>query len=148
MTANYYRFCHAVILVYDLQAEDTLYCLKDWMSQAKKNCRWPEKLVFSLWGNRCDLDDGQDTERIRDSVDAFVTEHNISLEFQVSAKTGKNVEEAFLRVVKAADEQFNNPNVSDLSIDPRNTAVLGFSSNSGGPIFPSPRRRLRCCRTH
>ena len=139
MTANYYRFCHAVILVYDLEAEETLYCLKDWIQEAKAGSRWPERVVFSLWGNKSDSDDQLAPQQ---ATDAFLTEHGISqsLNFKVSAKTGSSVEDAFQKVMEIVDDRFSTVDF-DLSGDVRDTAWLNFSVDSYG----SPRKKKCSC---
>ena len=137
MTANYYRFCHAVILVYDLDDEGSLFSLTDWIKEAKRNCRWQDKMTFAVWGNKSDLSE-QSTRQ--EAIDAFTREYKIpdSLSFKMSAKTGENVQEAFQKVVEAVDDKFSKLDLMDVSLDARDTALLTFS------IDGSPRKRKRC----
>lgn len=141
MTSNYYRYCQAVILVYDLDAEETLYCLRDWLNEARRNSRWPEKIVFSVWGNKSDLDE-QSTKQ--EAVKAFIQEYNIpdSLNFKVSAKTNENVDEALLTVIKAIDYNFSSLDPLEASQGSTDTQRLTLSAD------PSVRRRhkkRKCC---
>ena len=141
MTSNYYRYCQAVILVYDLDAEETLYCLRDWLNEARRNSRWPEKIVFSVWGNKSDLDE-QSTKQ--EAVKAFIQEYNIpdSLNFKVSAKTNENVDEALLTIIKAIDDNFSSLDPLEASQGSTDTQRLTLSAD------PSVRRRhkkRKCC---
>ena len=144
MTANYYRYCHAVLLVYDLNAEETLFFLADWFKEAKANSRWPQRVVFSLWGNKSDDVTPDEQSAKEPSIEAFLKQYNIpeSLSFRVSAKSGDNVVEAFEKVIETVHEDFSTQSLLDLSFDHRDTAVLNQSlgSQSGLP----PKRRI-CC---
>lgn len=141
ITANYYRYCQAVILVYDLDAEETLYCLRDWLSEARQNNRYPDKIVFSLWGNKSDLDE-QSTKQ--DAVKAFLLEYGIpdSLHFKVSAKTDENVTEAFLKVIQTVDDRFDSVDPTDMLGEYRDTENLTSSTDSE---FGPPQKGKKCC---
>ena len=97
MTANYFRFCHGVILVYDAKPDciHTLFVLRDWVNEARKNNFLGEGMTVSLWANKVD-ELPQDYSRPEEVV-AFMGEYNIpeSLYFCVSAKTGVNVMDSF-----------------------------------------------------
>ena len=133
-----------MILVYDLDAEETLYCLRDWLNEARENNRYPDKIVFSLWGNKSDLDE-QSTKQ--DAVEAFLTEYNIpnSLNFKVSAKNNEKVKEAFLKVVQTVDERFDSIATFDILEDCRDTEQLTSSIDSG---FGPPQGKKKCCLTN
>lgn len=111
MTANYYRHAHAVILVYDVSAEDTLYCLSDWISEARQNSRWGDRIIFALWGSRSDL---TATTMLDDAVSAFISKHNISRELsaKVSAKEGDSVELTFQALIETIHNHYI-PSVED-----------------------------------
>lgn len=104
MTANYFRHCNAVLLVYSLEEEDSLYCLNDWVAEAHMH-NSSDRLLLALWGNKSD---SEDRCALQEAVKAFMSVHNIppSLEALVSAKTGDGVLEAFDRLVKEVHEQF------------------------------------------
>ena len=116
MTANYYRNCNAVILTYDLTAESTLCCLETWKQEASKSCRWPQSVVFSLWGNKSDSSDEKTTDEV---IDAFATNHEVPLElcFKVSALTGHMVKEAMEKLVRVVHERFSSPDFLNVSMD-------------------------------
>ena len=139
MTANYYRHAHAVILVYDLEAEDTLYCLADWIAEARSSSRWSDRLVFALWGNKCDVEEYATSE---DAVVAFAAKYNIpsDLTFKVSSRIAGNVEAAFERVIELVDVEFSKLGGElDISAEARDTSRLTFS------LEASPKSRLPAC---
>ena len=142
MTANYYRYCHAVLLVYDLSAEETLFFLADWFKEAKANSRWPQRIIFSLWGNKSDVSPDEQSVK-EESVSAFLKQYNIpeSLNFRVSAKSGDSVVEAFQKVVETVHDDFSTQSLLDLSTD-RDLALLNPSIGSRSGLPP---KRLKCC---
>ena len=106
MTANYYRNAHAVILVYDMTDEDSLYRLNEWVGEARRNSRWADRLVIALWGNKCDLKDSSNVKG--ETVEAFMDKHGIDskLAANVSSKEQGSIEEAMKVLVKHVDERF------------------------------------------
>lgn len=112
MTANYYRHAHAVILVYDLEAEDTLYNLSDWINEARKNSRWNDRLIFALWGNKADS--GKCNAR-NEAISAFMSTHGIPVELsaKVSTNINNSVEKAFQSLIELVDKKFNQVGVEE-----------------------------------
>ena len=113
MTANYYRHAHAVILVYDLTEENTLYDLSESVQEASKNSRWRDYLVFALWGNKCDVEEYTTRD---EAVLAFMTTHNINMELsvKVSASLGDTVERAFQTLIEHVDKKFCQDGLAEL----------------------------------
>ena len=97
MTANYFRNCHAVILVFSVEEENTLFVLRDWLSEAQ--ALNSDHVVPALWGNKSDSYNKCVTEEM---VCAFGKENTISADLvtTVSAQTGHGVKEAFERVIR------------------------------------------------
>lgn len=137
MTSNYYRNCNAVILTYDLTVADTLFCLETWQQEALKCCRWPQKVVFSLWGNKCDVNEEATADEV---ISAFAESQGLDSElcFKVSARTGHMVEEAMGKVVAAVHARFSKgAEFLEWSVDPdRDVARLTPSAE--------PRSRTWC----
>eukprot|EP00731_Ephydatia_muelleri_P026587 Em0018g687a len=98
-TANYYRNSHAIILVYDMTDEVSLYALKEWLTDAKK---YSYNVMPVMWGNKEDV-----IEVPPPGVAAFMEENDIppSLHFKVSAKTGRNIREALDATLKALEDR-------------------------------------------
>ena len=106
MTANYYRNAHAVILVYDMTDEDSLIRLNEWVAEARRNSRWPERLVIALWGNKCDL---EGTIRVKEeTVAAFMDKHGIDakLEAKISSRKRGSIEKAMKVLTEQVDDRF------------------------------------------
>ena len=103
MTANYFRNCQAVILVYSLEEEDSLFVLRDWLSEARSLNS--DQVVPALWGNKSESHSVCLTEEV---ASAFSRENGIPAELvaQVSAQTGAGVKEAFERLVETVHSQF------------------------------------------
>lgn len=96
MTANYFRNSHAIVLVYSVEEEESLFVLRDWLAEARTLN--PERVVAALWGNKCDLKGSSPTS---EAVTAFGHENGIPAELvaSVSAQTGEGVKEAFEALV-------------------------------------------------
>ena len=118
MTANYFRGCHAIVLVYSLEEEDSLFCLHDWLEEARRHS---ERLVAAVWGNKCDLD-STNLQSDSELVKTFLQENQISptLSQQVSAKTGEGTKEAFEELVEMVRFQFEGYN------DPKGSTLEPF----------------------
>ena len=103
MTANYFRNCHAIVLVYSVEEEDSLFVLRDWLTEAQ--ALNSERIVPALWGNKCESDNACLTPQM---VEAFQRENSISAELvaRVSARTGEGVSEAFEKLVWTVHSQF------------------------------------------
>ena len=110
LTANYFRYCNAVILVYDASPDrlETLFALRDWITDVTKHSSLSDRVALSLWANKCDTTDSSSTHRPPE-VDAFMQEHRIPehLYFRVSAKTGEGLMDAFHDVILYADKRGN-----------------------------------------
>ena len=126
MTANYFRYCNAVILVYDASPdkEDTLFALREWISDVKTHSYFGERMLFSLWANKVDVSD-RDASKPPE-VEAFLEEHNIpdALYFRISAKTGEKLMESFHKLIMYMDN-----------------CSLAISVQSEDPLLTPPRRR-------
>lgn len=107
MTANYFRYCNAVILVYDAspEKEDTLFSLREWINDVRTHSYYGEQMIFSLWANKIDASD-KDAPKPPE-VDAFQEEHHIpdALYFRISAKTGEGLMESFHKLILCMDNR-------------------------------------------
>lgn len=102
MTSNYFRNSHAIILVYSVEEEDSLFVLQDWLTEARTLN--PEHVVAALWGNKCDV---ERSSFIPEMVTAFSEQNKISPELVacVSAQTGEGVKEALEALVANVHSQ-------------------------------------------
>jgi len=91
LTTSYYRGASAALLVYDISKRVTFNSLPFWLNQARTYAR-PD-LIIMLAGNKSDLD-----HREVSFQEAAIFAQQQGLMFtETSAKTGQNVEEAFLQ---------------------------------------------------
>ena len=97
MTANYYRNCSAVVLVYSLEEEDSLFILQDWLAEARSLNS--DLIVPALWGNKRESENVSLTEKM---TTAFSKENSVPAELvaRVSAVTGEGVKEAFEKLIQ------------------------------------------------
>lgn len=114
MTANYYRNAHAVILVYGVDEEGTLYALNELVGEAKDTSRQGDNLVLALWGNKSDL--SSHTVK-QDAIDAFLTTYAIpkKLNCKVNA-IDSSIESAMLTLIQHVDAQFNRVDCSAVDV--------------------------------
>lgn len=124
MTANYYRHANAVILVYDLETEATLFSLSEWISEARKNSRWNDRLVFALWGNKAD------TEIIStrdEAILAFMSSNDIPVDLsaKVSVHKSGTVEQAFQSLIEIVDKKCHQTPAEENDRD-TNRLILSF----------------------
>lgn len=92
----YYRNAVGGLLVFDIGNRESFANLRVWLEDAKKYAE-PHEPVFLLLGNKNDQEKYR--EVTKDEGLRFAQEHNMEY-IEASAKTGANVEEAFLRVTQ------------------------------------------------
>lgn len=142
MTANYYRNAHAVIFVYAVDEEGTLYALNEVVSEAKEMSRQGERLVLALWGSKADLPGYMHTVK-EDAVDAFLNTYRIPehLNYKVSALDG-SVEKAMLALIEHVDKQFIHQEPTQEQ-ENRDLSKFHLPSSSAATTPSST-----CCRSH
>lgn len=99
----FYRGSDACVLVYDVTNKKSFANLDKWRREFLKQCNPPDAATFPfiVLGNKIDVDPAR---RVVSDADAqaWCTEHTNIPHFQVSAKEGTNVEQAFLDVATRA----------------------------------------------
>lgn len=141
MTANYYRNAHAVILVYAVDEEGTLFALNELVGEAKSTSRQGDNLVMAVWGNKCDL--SSHTVK-QDAVDAFLSTHHIPEELNCRVSVlNTSVESALLAVIEHVDKQFNR--VGDMDTITRENEKLFQLGSSHAEHNQARRENQRCC---
>jgi len=55
LTSNYYRSAHAVVLVYSMEEQSSLYSLSEWVDEARELSGQGDRLILALWGAKADL---------------------------------------------------------------------------------------------
>lgn len=95
VTRSYYRGAAGALLVYDVTRRSTYLQLSSWLADTR-NLTNPN-IVIMLIGNKADLADQRDVSY--EEAEAFAKEHGL-LFLETSAKTGANIEEAFISSAK------------------------------------------------
>lgn len=111
VTRSYYRGAAGALLVYDITRRITYNHLTSWLTDAR-NLTNPNTVIM-LIGNKKDLDAQRDVTY--EEAAAFAKENGLIF-IESSAKTGENVEEAFLKTAKLIFQSVQEGNV-DLTAD-------------------------------
>ena len=97
LTASYFRNTQGVIIVYDVTNAETFDNLKYWIQSIKTNMESQmENLPIIIIGNKIDV---ENREVQFYDAESFSKSYNYPY-FETSAKTGENVEESVLFLVK------------------------------------------------
>ncbi|EGC34480.1 hypothetical protein DICPUDRAFT_92215 [Dictyostelium purpureum] len=106
VTRSYYRGAAGALLVYDITRRITYNHLTTWLTDAR-NLTNPNTVIM-LIGNKKDLDGQRDVTF--EEASAFAKQNGLIF-VESSAKTGENVEEAFLKTAKLIFQSVQEGNV-------------------------------------
>jgi len=131
ITRSYYRNTAGALLVYDITRRETFMHASQWLSDAKNH--GSSDMTVMLVGNKCDL---EHLRQVSTEEGAKFAQENSLLFIETSAKTSKNVEDAF---TKPAAHIYQR--VQDGEIDPSDQSSgvqIGITSSSQSqPINPN-----------
>lgn len=96
MTRSYYRGAAGALLVYDVTSRDSFNALTNWLNDARTLAS--PNICILLVGNKRDLEEARQITMLEASN--FAQENELIF-LETSAKTGDNVEEAFLKCSKS-----------------------------------------------
>lgn len=103
MLPMYYKNAKGAILTYDISNRASFDSVQYWLSALNEHVK-NENTVLALVGNKADI---PDDERVVSSQEgARVAKANNMLFFEVSAKTGKSINELFSEVAEELVKQF------------------------------------------
>lgn len=95
VTRSYYRGAAGALLVYDATSRESFNALTNWLNDARTLAS--PNIVILLVGNKRDLEEAREITLLEASN--FAKENDLIF-LETSAKTGDNVEEAFLKCSK------------------------------------------------
>ncbi|XP_071946539.1 ras-related protein Rab-26-like [Antedon mediterranea] len=95
VTHAYYRDAHALLLLYDVANRQSFDHIRSWVAEIKEYAS--DDVVVMLLGNKADI--SSDRVVRRDEGEKLARDHGIAF-METSAKTGLNVELAFIAVAK------------------------------------------------
>jgi len=141
VTRSYFRGASGALLVFDLSRKQTFEHVTDWLNDLRQIAE-PD-IVVILVGNKADL--AQEAENKREVTKEEAQEWarlNGVLEYvETSAKSGENVEKAFMRV---AERIYQNIQAGKYDLNDRRSGVKGPSAG-GNRIVPSKASQGSTC---
>lgn len=115
VTRGYYRGSAGALILFDLSNRDSFENVEKWLQDVRDVAR--EDVVIVLIGNKSDLANKRQVSK--EEAEEFAKKCNMAY-FEVSARTGENVQEAISACVELIEKNLNTndfqPNVTD-SID-------------------------------
>ncbi|KAJ2902487.1 hypothetical protein MKZ38_000537 [Zalerion maritima] len=133
VTRSYFRGASGALLVFDLSRRDTFTHATDWLADLRQIAE-PD-IVVILVGNKADLtsdDDGDDKDKravTRVEAEDWARKNGVLEYVETSAKSGINVEMAFMRV---AERIFQNIEAGKYDLDDRRSGVKRQTQSAGG----------------
>lgn len=110
ITNNYYRGCHAAILVYSIDEPSSLHYLGHWIRDLEENAPVAQKILV---GNKKDLESQISTQ----TIELFNTANECSLSVLTSAKTGEGIQDTFNSIAKMLVEKNQEKSESGSALD-------------------------------
>lgn len=122
VTRSYFRGASGALLVFDLSRKQTFHHVTDWLNDLRQIAE-PD-IVVILVGNKADLAQHHDGKRevTRDEAEAWARRNGVMEYVETSAKSGENVEKAFMRV---AESIFQNIQAGKYDLNDRRSGVKG-----------------------
>ena len=134
LTTSYYKGANAVLFVFDITERDSFFQLKEWMTETKKHVG--NDFVGIVVGNKLDMD----FKRVVKTDELLYLAEDVQMPaFEVSAKTGSNINELFETLVDLVmTEQLKEPEMSS-------AINLEDKSKSGKKRVPLKKKFKKCC---
>ncbi|KAG8565006.1 hypothetical protein GDO81_012663 [Engystomops pustulosus] len=104
VTHAYYRDAQALLLLYDITSKTSFDNIRAWLTEVHEYAH--KDVVIMLLGNKCDIATGR-VVRTEDG-ESLAKEYGIPF-METSAKTGINVELAFMAIAKELKHRSSSP---------------------------------------
>ena len=99
ISSNYVKNANGILLVYAVNSRASFSLLEDWMKEVKNHAN--QNFSIIILGNKCDVEDREVT---LEEGENFAKKINSKV-YEVSAKTGYNVAEAFDEIARMTYEK-------------------------------------------
>ncbi|KAK0706865.1 P-loop containing nucleoside triphosphate hydrolase protein [Lasiosphaeria miniovina] len=140
VTRSYFRGASGALLVFDLSRKQTFQHVTDWLADLRQIAE-PD-IVVVLVGNKADLASpnsaeedgsagGNKREVTREEAEEWARRNGVLEYVETSAKSGENVEKAFMRV---AERIYQNIQAGKYDLNDRRSGVKGPSAGGVGGV--------------
>jgi small GTP-binding protein len=147
VTRSYFRGASGALLVFDLCRKQTFLHVTDWLNDLRQIAE-PD-IVVVLVGNKADLTlssaDGENKREVtREEAEEWARRNGVLEYVETSAKSGENVEKAFMRV---AERIYQNIQAGKYDLNDRRSGVKGpgAGGNRSVPLKRPPQSSSGCC---
>jgi small GTP-binding protein len=122
VTRSYFRGASGALLVFDLSRKQTFQHVTDWLNDLRQIAE-PD-IVVILVGNKADLTQQETNKRevTRQDAEEWAKRNGVMEYVETSAKSGENVENAFMRV---AERIYQNIQAGKYDLNDRRSGVKG-----------------------
>ncbi|KAH7320914.1 putative GTP-binding protein rab2 [Stachybotrys elegans] len=122
VTRSYFRGASGALLVFDLSRKQTFQHVTDWLNDLRQIAE-PD-IVVILVGNKADLTQQENNKRevTREEAEEWAKRNGVMEYVETSAKSGENVENAFMRV---AERIYQNIQAGKYDLNDRRSGVKG-----------------------
>ncbi|KAK2592739.1 hypothetical protein QQS21_009543 [Conoideocrella luteorostrata] len=131
VTRSYFRGASGALLVFDLSRRQTFQHVMDWLNDLRQIAE-PD-IVVVLVGNKADLAKQEENKRevTREEAEEWARRNGVLEYVETSAKSGENVENAFMRV---AERIFQNIQAGKYDLNDRRSGVKGPSAGGNRQV--------------
>lgn len=131
VTRSYFRGASGALLVFDLSRKQTFQHVTDWLSDLRQIAE-PD-IVVILVGNKADLTQQEENKRevTKEEAEEWAKRNGVMEYVETSAKSGENVENAFMRV---AERIFQNIQAGKYDLNDRRSGVKGPSATGNRQV--------------
>ncbi len=141
---SFFRCTSLAIIVYSIENRNSFENLEQWLNQVKSESSPDVQIV--LIGNKADLEDKRKVSK--KEGEKFAQEHNFAFFMETSAKTGFNVQNLFVEIIKhlykinltLKNEKSVKSSMSSVSETDTKNIVVGSDYEE-----ESVRKKKKCC---
>ena len=130
ITNAYYRGAEGILIVFDLTNEESFKSIENWIKEV--TVFTGKDVIIICLGNKSDLK----KEISKNTIDEFKKRTNLEI-FNVSAKTGEGVEEAFKHIIELLIKKNTDSKEENNAIN--------LTPNTNNNNSPTNKKKESCC---